>query len=85
MREGGGRQTSRSNRSRVLGSATFARPDQLDGAGTLQKLVFGQVNLAHTAAADLAAEVTLAELPGLGNRRRSMKMVRAPNASRRPG
>lgn len=45
----------------------IARPDQLDGAGTLQKPVFGQVNLAHTAAADLAAEVILAELPGLGN------------------
>ena len=43
------------------------RPDQLDGAGALQELVLGQVDLAHPAAADAPPEAILAELPGLGD------------------
>ena len=43
------------------------RPDQLDGAGALQELVLGQVDLAHPAGADPPPEAILAELPGLGD------------------
>ena len=44
-----------------------ARPDQLHGAGALQELVLGQVDLAHPAGADPPPEAILAELPGLGD------------------
>ena len=67
MGEGGGEANLALESLQGLGVGHLARPDQLDGARTLQKLVFGQVNLAHTAAADLAAEVILAELSRLGN------------------
>ena len=39
--------------------------DQLQGAGALQELVLGQVDLAHPALAQLFAELVLAELPRL--------------------
>ena len=40
--------------------------DQLQGAGALQELVLGEVDLAHPALAQLAHELVLAELAGLG-------------------
>ena len=39
--------------------------DQLQGAGALQELVLGEVDLAHAALAQLADELVLAELAGL--------------------
>ena len=45
----------------------FARPDQLDGAGALQELVLGQVDLAHPAGAEQPPEAILPELSGLSD------------------
>ncbi len=65
VREPGGRVDFSLEAGQGRGVGASLGFDQLEGAGTLQELVLGHVDLAHPAGADLLEEPILAELLGV--------------------